>query len=100
MIPARGPPADHQIRPFCETRAEEIIPLEGLVVGWLQNVLHSHNRGEGGGRDLLILSKIARKSRLPRFDDLGWWPEKKQTIKLNWDRLDPDLLRFVYYRGA
>lgn len=63
MIPARGPPADHQIRPFCETRAEEIIPLEGLVVGWLQNVLHSHNRGEGGGRDLLILSKIARKSR-------------------------------------
>lgn len=78
MIPARGPPADHQIRPFCEIRAEEIIhPSRGWLVGFktFYTLITGGGGGVGGGEG--PVDPVENRSSKKRFiDDLGWWPEK------------------------
>lgn len=71
----RGPPDSPLLR---DSRRGNHTPLEGLV-GWLQNVLHSHNRGRrgGGGGGEGPVDPVENRSSKKRFiDDLGWWPEK------------------------
>lgn len=93
----RGPPDSPLLR---DSRRGNHTPLEGLV-GWLQNVLHSHNRGrrggEGEGRDLLILSKIAHRKSVSSTISVGGLRNTDDEVELEQIR---SRSCFVYYRGT